>query len=301
MTHPDTSHSRLRSRSFKALKLALIPLSVFTLTSTQLGVFLIFDLLGDLKGTDNFQTTHQDAPFELSHVLDSPEIILLPKEIKQVSGLVAHPTRFALLTDQAEFINLPRDPHFEAESESIFPRTPLLFKQGSLEAITQIDNEYWLAGDRPNFLRIDQEGEVIAKRPLPQGMESSEITGLAWGDGTLFATSSDTMQVHAIQLNTDKVQQIDLDFQSFTQTPINPDALMWSGVAYDAGLLYLIAENIPVIVVANPQTGQVMQTIGIAEGSEFSDIAVRDGVIALPQDHNLFDPRPPLRLYPSPS
>ena len=261
---------------------------------TRFGVFLVFDVAGDIRGTDNFTTEYLDAPVNITRVLADPQEVILPKHIEQVSGIVAQDGRFALSTDQAELFFLSDE---GAHGGALFPFTPLLLRQGSIETVTQVEDEFWLTGENGAFLRVDQSGEIIGSHPLPDMLTTTDLTGLAWGDGTMYVTSDDTMHVSAVDVDTGNLRRLTLDFADVSEVPVADLTFLWSGVAYDAGQLYLIAENYPLVVVAEASSGRVTETIGIEGIHEFSDISLFDGHIVLPSDHNYFDARPPLLIY----
>ncbi len=289
--------SQKTTLNFSPLKLGLF-LSLIALLGmlvfSRFGVFLIFDVAGNIRGTDHFVTEFTDAPVRITRVLSDPQEVVLPKHIEQVSGIVAQSGHFVLSTDQAELFFLTGE---VAQGGALFPLTPLLLRQGSIETVTQVGDEFWLTGENGVFLRVDQSGDIIGTHPLPDPLMSSDLTGLAWTDGTMFVTSGDDMNVAVVDITSGRMQSMTLDFSAVSDAHLPEDAFLWSGVAHNSGQLYLIAENYPVVVVADAKSGHVTETIGITGQHEFSDISVFDGHLVLPSDHNYFDKRPPLQIY----
>jgi len=215
--------------------------------------------------------------------------------------VVMHEDSFVLSTDQAELFILEKDTAQATQGRSLFPFTPLLLRQGSLESITYVNGEFWLAGERGEFVRTNLSGDVIGTHPLPEPLNTTDITGLASVDNTMFVTAGDTMAIAKIDLPTGGLSSLSLDFQDITEETIAKDAFLWSGIAYDAGRLYLAAENYPMIIVVDATSGRVLEAFGIPGAHEFSEIAVSNGQIILPSDHNYFDERPPLLVYQLPT
>ncbi|MEP0519219.1 MAG: hypothetical protein ABJO09_09295 [Hyphomicrobiales bacterium] len=289
-------------RSVLALVLSFLLFSLAAvLMFTRFGVFLVFDFASLWRETDNFNTLYTDAPIEITHVLDRSEDFELPRHIEQVSGIIARGDDVVLSTDQAEvfFLNLA-DPQMTSGG-NLFPYTPLLLRQGSIESITQVGDENWLAGEYGVFVRADQTGKFVGTHPLPDALQSAEITGITWMDGIIFVTVDNTMALARVDIQTGESTAFLLDFSLISDQIIDNTTFLWSGVAYDSGRLYIVAENYPVIIIANAITGQVIETIGITGYQEYSDIAVSNGRIFLPSDHNYFDARPPVRIFRAPA
>jgi len=273
-------------------------LFVGVLLFTRFGVFLVFDIAGDLKGTDNFGTNYTDAPIQITHILDNAQEVTLPDHIEQVSGIVTHNGKLVLSTDQAELFVLTQEVDQTVSGGSLFPFTPLLLGQGSIESVTYSDGEFWLAGETGAFVRTNLSGDIIGSHPLPDALTETDITGLAFGnDKTLYITTDGTMAISKVDVLTGDLQRLSLEFQAVSDQPIAEGAFLWSGVAFEGDRLFLVAENYPIIVVADATSGRVLRAIGINGEHEFSDISVSNGQIILPSDHNYFDKRPPLRIY----
>ena len=285
---------------FYIVSFAATAIIFYFLLFTRIGVFFVFDLLGDYRGTDNFTTTMNDAPVEVTRVLDAPQEIKLPDRIEQVSGIIMHNNEIVLSTDQTEFFRLSSNGSEIIKESNIFPWTPTLLKQGSLETISIFDGHFWLAGEYSSFVRTNYDGEVIDTPRIPGGLKSDDITGFATAGANGFLTINGQINITQLDFVSDEANELVLDFSEVSRQVIQDDDLLWSGIAYHNGQLYLVAENFPLIVVADVNSGLVTEVLGISGQHEFSDIAVANEKIYLPSDHNYFDPRPPLRVFDLP-
>lgn len=263
---------------------------------TRFGVFLVFDIIGDFRETDNFSSTARSAPVSVTHWLSVPENIVLPKEISQVSGIFVTDANLVLSTDQSEIFVLSKDGSKVIDGGNLFRFTPLLLRQGRLEVVTMVGDEFWLAGEHGAFVAASTSGEFLGDRPMPLAAASKEITGFSNGDDIYFLTTNDSVDLTVLDPNSDQVRTLKLDFGGAPE----PDEFLWSGVAYSDGNLFLVSENYPMVIVADSNTGTVKATLGIEGEHEFSGISVRDGNIYLTSDHNYFDLRPPLKVYQLP-
>lgn len=271
------------------------------LLCTRFGVFLMFDVVGDVRGTDNFMTLAADAPVQITHQLEGPTLVPLPKHIEQVSGIDWQGAQMILSTDQAELFFLSEEGAEIQDGGNLYPITPLLLRQGGLESVAQVGDAYWLVGETGHFVMANAAAEVIGSTPMPTALENADLTGIAWDNGVVYLTRDSGMDVARLDMATGALTRIPLDFSAVSTLPLPDEAFQWSGVAVAADRLYLVAENYPVVVVADVVSGVVIQTLGFDGVQEFSDISVFDGRMILPSDHNLFDPRPPLMIYDLPA
>lgn len=289
----------LRSKPF-ALGIASV-LFLVVLVTTRVGVFIVFEIASIWHDGDNYTTTYADAPVEITHVIERMEEIILPDYVQQVSGLIVREKEVVLLTDQTELFFLNPDDTKTTTGENLFPYKPPLFRQGTLEAITEVNDNYWVTGEIGVFLQVDKTGEIVGDTPVPAILAQTDITGLAWANGALFVTADDKVTLTRFDLATGEVVPFPLDFANVSNQDIAETTFMWQGVSHEGGRLYLVAENYPLIVVADAASGKVLETIGVPGRHAFSDIAVSNGMIFVPSDHNYFDPRPPLLVFPVPT
>lgn len=293
------SPTQRRTRLTMGLSLFTL-LTLFVLLFTRFGVFLVFDVLADIGGTDTSGAAYQDAPVRITSVLSDPTEIDLPNQIEQVSGILKTGETLIVSTDQSEVFSIdPNDPS-RAQGGNLFPSTPLLMRQGRLEAIAWAGEAFHLVGEHGAFVRIDAEFARLADQPLPPEIAGHEFSGLAAGPERFFLTSDGVSDVLTMSRSTGEVEALVLDFGALSDPRDTASPLFWSGIAHDTGLLYLAADAYPIIAVASAETGEVIDVFGIDGALQFSDIAVSDGRVFLPRDHNYFDARPPVLVFDLP-
>ena len=70
----------------KAIAAAALVAVLLVLTTTRFGIFIVFDVLGDV-GSDNLPTDPTKGPLVLSGLLSAQQRIPLPDSLEQGSGL----------------------------------------------------------------------------------------------------------------------------------------------------------------------------------------------------------------------
>jgi|GEM_PF-4981259 len=294
------SHPQPKRRIFGITVGMLFALLLYMLLFTRFGVFLIFDLAGDISGSDTTPSTYKDAPISVSHVLSDPIEHRLPARIEQVSGLIVEQERLVFATDQTELFFWPKGTGSRVSGGSIFPLTPLLLKQGGIETVAKVDGTYWLAGDQGEALLFDANGDKLGSVPLPSELSAFEITGMAQVGTEVVFSLGDETNIAVFDPVTQTLREIAIDFSSQIDATRSDGTLSWSGVASYEGHLYLSAETYPIVVVVDFTSGKVTAVLGGDGTHGFSDVAVFDGTIYLPRDHNYFDERPPILAYSNP-
>lgn len=267
---------------------------------TRFGVFLVFDVLADVGATDTSGSTYHDAPIVASGLLSNPSEIRLPRAIEQVSGILKVGEHLIMTTDQSEVFSIELTGQDRMQGRTLFPTTPLLMRQGRLEAIAWTNDTFHLVGEYGAAVTLNSDFERLADQPLPDAIAGHEFSGVTAGPDRFFFTADGAAEVLTQDRNTNEVGAITLDYGAFAQADAALSDLRWSGIAYDNGLLYLSGDAHPIIVVATPETGTVVDVFGIEGALQFSDIAVSDGKVYLPRDHNYFDARPPILVFDLP-
>ena len=84
---------------------AVLIVALAVLLNTRFGVFIVFDVLGDV-GTDNLELDSAKGPLRLNHAIIARKHIQLPLAIEQASGIHVTTNRIYLSTDQAELFEL---------------------------------------------------------------------------------------------------------------------------------------------------------------------------------------------------
>ncbi len=280
----------------KAIAAAVLVGLLLILTTTRFGIFIVFDVLGDV-GSDNLPTDPTEGPLVLSGVLRAKERIPLPESLEQASGLHVDGQHIYVSTDQAELFTLSHA-GVEARPTSRLLGGLLILRQGRLEGI---------AVDRNRLLGIGELGALRSWRydeerwqpsestALPDGLQNLEFTGITRFGTDLLATADDGLAIW--NLGTGDRHEPNVD--AHLRPGRSADELLVSGIAADASSVYLVTENYASILRVDPIARRVMDVWGIDAG-ESSDIAVLDGSAYVTVDHNYFDPRPPLLVYELP-
>ena len=280
----------------KAIGAAALVAVFLVLTTTRFGIFIVFDVLGDV-GSDNLPSDPTEGPLVLSGLLNAQERIALPNSLEQGSGLHVDRQHIYVSTDQAELFTLS---HAGSEAGPVNRLIGglLIMRQGRLEGIA-------VQGER--LLGIGELGEIAAWRredgrwrsteavTLPDGLDDLEFTGLTRFRDDLLGTVDDGLAIW--NLGTGERRQPELG--AHLRPGRTADGLVVSGISADASSLYLITENYSSILRVDPVAWRVTDVWGIDAG-EPSDIAVLDGLAYVTGDHNYFDPRPPLLVYALP-
>ena len=105
---------------------------LLVLTTTRFGVFIVFDILGDI-GSDNLVVNPEEGPLRIDRTLSAVRLIVTPDQVEQISGLHIDATGIYASTDQVELFHLQETGELQASHTLI--SGPLLLRQGSLEGI----------------------------------------------------------------------------------------------------------------------------------------------------------------------
>ena len=280
----------------KAIAAAALVAVFLVLTTTRFGIFLVFDVLGDV-GSDNLPSDPTEGPLVLSGLLNAQERIALPDSLEQGSGLHVDRQHIYVSTDQAELFTLSHG-GVEAAPVTRLLGGLLIMRQGRLEGIA-------VRGER--LLGIGELGEIAAWRSedgewrsteamaLPDGLDDLEFTGLTRFGDDLLGTVDDGLAIWNLRTG----DRHEPEIGAHLRPGRTADGLVISGISADASSLYLITESYSSILRVDPVAWRVTDVWGIDAG-EPSDIAVLDGIAYVTGDHNYFDPRPPLLVYALP-
>ena len=272
---------------------ALVALAVVLLT-TRIGVFIVFDIFGDLVGgTDNLALSAETGPLEITESRQAVNEIDLPGALEQPSGLHITDDGIFIATDQAEIFRI------DSDGSLVYQRNllsgPLLLKQGSVEAIVTFGSELFVAGELGE-VQVWRHGEhgIVWSDPMPLSppYDEFEFSGLTMFGGSLMAVDGESTLIH--NLTTGK--SYNLDFSSVLKEGRSADELVISGIASDFARLYVITENFSSVLVVHPQGWMVERVVDI-DDVEASDVAVYQGLVFVTVDHNYFDERVPILVY----
>lgn len=267
--------------------------ATYVIVDTRFGAYVVMDVVGGI-GDEEPNYDAQDGPLVLSAQLAPVMEIALPEEIEQPSGIQHRGDRVYISTDQAELFVL--DGQLQAWTE----RTellggPLLFKQGSLEGIEVIDDTLLAIGEFgaiPSWRREDGAWRRLADEVLPEAVAEDEYSGITYFQGQRYAASEENPVI--VNLDTHNVHE--LDFGSFLKVGQDASALMFSGLASEAGRLFVLTESHSSILVVDPDDFSVLAVYAIRPGP-VQDMAVKDGRAYVVVDHNLDEPKPPVYVY----
>lgn len=263
------------------------------LTTTRFGIFLVFDVLGDV-GSDNLATDPTEGPLVLSGVLRAKERIPLPESLEQASGLDLDGQHIHVSTDQAELFTLSHT-GVEARPVSRLLGGLLILRQGRLEGIT-VDQDRLFGIGELGALRSWRYDEgrwrPAESTALPDGLENLEFTGITRFGTDLLATADNGLAIWNLRTG----DRHEPTVEAHLKPGRSAAELLVSGITADASSVYLVTENYASILRVDPIGWRVVDVWGIDAG-ESSDIAVLDGSAYVTVDHNYFDPRPPLLVY----
>lgn len=280
----------------KAIAAAVLVGLLLVLTTTRFGIFIVFDVLGDV-GSDNLPTDPTEGPLALSGVLRAKERIPLPDSLQQGSGLHVDRQHVYVSTDQAELFTLSHT-GAEARPVSRLLGGPLILRQGRLEGIAMDQDQLLGIGELGALRSWRYNGErwqPSESTALPDGLQNLEFTGITRLGTDLLTTADEGLDIW--NLGTGDRHEPNVD--AHLKPGRSADELLVSGIAADASSVYVATENYASILRIDPIAWRVVDVWGIDAG-ESSDIAVLDGSAYVTVDHNYFDPRPPLLVYELP-
>lgn len=280
----------------KAVGAAVLVAVFLLLTTTRFGIFLVFDVLGDV-GSDNLPSDPTEGPLVLSGFLNAQERIALPDSLEQGSGLHVDRQHIYVSTDQAELFTLSHG-GVEAAPVTRLLGGLLIMRQGRLEGIAVQGERLWGVGELgeiATWRSEDGRWRSTGAIALPDGLDDLEFTGLTWFGEDLLGTVDDGLAIWNLRSG----DRHEPEIGAHLRPGRSADGLVVSGIAAGASSLYLITENYSSILRVDPVAWRVTDVWGIDAG-EPSDIAVLDGLAYVTGDHNYFDPRPPLLVYALP-
>lgn len=274
---------------FVAISIAI----VLFLSHTRLGVFIVFDGVGDLfHKTDNVNTDSNQGPLVLDRSLTAEATFILPAEMEQASGIVASEGKFYISTDQAELFVL--DAQFAPLLETDLLGGLLILKQGSVEAISMGDQQVMAIGEL-GVVGVWDVGNSFGNRlndiTLPAELAELEYTGLCKNSRGMWAVTDE----FGVLYNLTSGKNHSFDVSGSTKAERHFEELMISGIDCDEDKFYLITENYTSIVILD-KSHNLLEVVGI-DKIEASDIAVSDDQIYVTVDHNYDDARPPVYKY----
>jgi hypothetical protein len=267
--------------------------AAYVIVDTRIGAYLVLDVVGAI-GDEEPDYDAENGPLVLSGELEPVMEIALPEDIEQPSGIQHRGDRVYISTDQAELFVL--DDQFQAWTERAeLIGGFLLLKQGALEGIEVIDDTLLAIGEFgaiPVWEREDGTWRRRADEALPEDIPDDEYSGITFFQGQRYAASEESPVI--VNLDTGMVHE--LDFGSLLKAGQDVSSLMFSGLASDAGRLFVLTESHSSILVVDPRDFSVLAVYAIRPGP-VQDMAVREGRAYVVVDHNLDEPRPPLYVY----
>lgn len=277
-----------------AIGLALAVLLLGILATTRIGVFIVFDVLGDIVDqSDDLVLSAAAGPLQVTESRKAIDVLDLPPDLQQPSGIHISDSAVYLLTDQAELYSLSHQGQTEFQVDLL--GGPLLLKQGSLESVVVWGREVLVVGELGHVSTWSlDDGAIVKKEPrqLLPPYDSLEYTGLMMFGGSLVAVDDDSTAIHDLTHG----KSFELDFTAVVKPDMNPSDLLFSGIAADSSRIYIVTENFTSILVVSPNGWKVERVIDI-DDVEASDIAVYQGHVFVTVDHNYFDEPSPVLVY----
>ncbi len=284
------------------LAAAMTVLAGWLVVDTRWGVFLVFDVLGDL-GADELVLDADAAPLRAPTPTLAATRRALPPEIRQPSGIVVDEASGHLLvtTDQAELFEL--DPELRIISQRRLARGPLLLRQGSVEAVSSSAAEpgQWIvAGEGTPRQVLRAAGSWVVRSPW-DGWEPPpgevEIAGLTAASDAYYAVENDDPVVHEFDVDGRHRETWRPELPEERRGSL--DGLCFSGVAAAGSHLYIVSQNFSLLLVVDVDERLVVEVLRLPEVGEYSDLAVHRGgsgelSLLLVVDHDLFEEIPPL-------
>ena len=284
----------MKTKTIVIPALVLLALAItHTAINTRLGAHIILDVLG---GGEGQAPDHDPAtgPLVLTRTLKPLNEITLPQAIEQPSGIQHRGDTVYISTDQTELFVLDADFKNRGEPAVLLPG-PLLFKQGSLEAIEYQDNKLYAIGEFGALRVWENTGntwQAIDDAALPASIAEGEFSGITMFDGKRLATSEENPVI--VDLDTGETHS--LDFGDHLKPDADPADLQFSGLAQENSNLYILTETHSSILVVDPSDYTVTAVFGITP-APVADLAVRDRKAYVVVDHNYNEPRPPVYVY----
>ncbi|MEM9345773.1 MAG: hypothetical protein AAGB26_04055 [Planctomycetota bacterium] len=272
----------------------LLTAGAYFVLDTRLGVHLVVDVLGGGETTDYDPAT---GPLQLTGTLEPIDTIPLPPNIQQPSGIQHRGDTVYLSTDQAELFVGNADMTAWPQKTDLIAG-PLLLKQGSLEGIEYSDDTLYAIGEFGAiraWSRTGQGWHHAEDLPLPDSIADMEFSGMTQFDGRRLATTEDRPVI--VDLITGDIHE--LDTTNLAKPDADLTALQFSGIAHEAGNLYLLTEPHTSILVVDAADYTVKAVWAITPGPA-ADLAVRDGKAYVVVDHNYLDEKPPIYVYELP-
>ncbi len=275
----------------KKLILPLVLLAALViLLNTRFGVFIVFDVVGDLFDDSDGFVARPLSIASKGHLTGTQ--VPLPAAIEQPSGIAVTDTMRLISTDQAELFAL--SPSFkEVLASQDFIGGPLLFKQGSVETIAVSplsSTELSIAGELGaiQHWRRGADGWSQFSESAPTGAMDAEFTGMTRVGDEHWLVADGGLDIYVLERDL------------WLPVPGDPGDLLASGIAFDGKRLWLVVENIPSIIALDPVSLDILEAHTI-DAPEPSDIAVHQGFAYVTVDHNYFDLKPPLYRYELPN
>ena len=260
--------------------------------NTRLGVHFVVDVLGGGDAATDYDPT--TGPLKLTGTLEPIDTIQLPANIQQPSGIQHRGDTVYLSTDQAELFVGNADMTAWPQKTDLIAG-PLLLKQGSLEGIEFFDDTLYAIGEFGairGWSRTGQGWHHAEDLALPASIADMEFSGMTQFDGRRLATTEDRPVI--VDLITGDIHE--LDTTNLAKPDADLDALQFSGIAHEAGNLYLLTEPHTSILVVDATDYTIKAVWGITPGPA-ADLAIHDGKIYTVVDHNYLEEKPPIAVY----
>lgn len=247
--------------------------------------------------------------------------IALPDEVKQPSGLSVRGNHVVISTDMSTVhwgqLGLGSSASLVVTQDTQMLRRPLLFRQGYLEATTQGEepNVSYVMGGGNHLYRLIQndDGVTISSKvtiAYPKGVTGTpEIVGMSYRRETdtliLGYSPANEQGIALAEYSTDGqfLRSITLTHPDIPEAQL--DRLLENanvvGVAVSGNHLIVLSDKHSGLLWIDVNSGEI-QDIWTMEGlSTVSGVALDDGKLYVLQDHEYYQPIPPLRVLSLPT
>ena len=291
----------MNRKRLTAIGLVVVALSV--LLFTRVGVFLVFDVVGDI-GAQELELDPALAPLQATDRAVEQARHSLPRAISQPSGIVrdALNGRFLVSTDQGELFEL--DDSFEILARRMVARGPLLLRQGSVEAVTVMGS----SGASGSSLLVAGEGVpqslLDGRKPTDllewsSELSETEIAGITYRapapgevEGRLYAVENDSAEVIELTPSGRLVSRWKPVIGGSFEDRIS--SYCFSGVSASGSSLWIVSQSYSTLFEVDPITHEIRRIVELPLVGEYSDVTVVGTDAYLTVDHDLFEERPPL-------
>ncbi len=251
--------------------------------------------------------------------LDDWDEVALPGHVKQPSGLSVRNGQIAIATDMSTvhqgLLRVAPPAGISLTAERLLLRRPLMFRQGYLEAVTfgETSDTVFAMGGGDQLYQMRTTGDRLdvittSTLTLPEGQGVVEIVGLTYRaeTGTLLAAySPQEDQGIAIAEYTpsgELLGEVALSLPDASRAELSQLLKRANvvGLAAEGERLVILSDRHSGLIWVDLRTGEITDVWTMAGVSTMSGIALDNETLFVLQDHEYYQPIPPLRMLSVP-